>query len=353
MPNEPKDLQKNEEKESVKKKIAIDTASRTTATILFEWGKKLMPFAVWLITTIWGYLSGLSSFYYWFFGIVAFFLTSLGFYLLSFRPTNKQIEEKEKEKSAIEILEAEHKTKIDNLNKEHLNSIRNLETDYKTKLQESENKLAKYIELSNLEVEVLQEKERILKKELEDISWLIEFAKNQKQNIADFVSVEGKVIKAEHEFEGIHFTLKIVFALRIFNKSVFKITFENENDNGVGGKISFNGETFTEKKRFFEEPKIIEPLCTESIYIEQRLDRPDVNKLQSALQAYKEEFERYRDSSLVNTLNEPLIDLDELILTIKIIDDDSIKIDSDDSKKVSPPRLRTFGLKFELKQIKT
>jgi hypothetical protein len=368
MSNQPKDLQKLEEpRETFLEKTARDALSKAVAGGILA-----------VISILIALAYGAPYYLYLPLALLVFVLVLLAFFLFSFYPTNKQLKAenallkaKEEEKSAIEILKTEHQKEIKGIDEKYQKEIEELKNSKYIFLRDSDIEI-KYLKTKHQkEIETLKEGHqkqidvyeynqnlfqtrynaeiKSLKKTLEENQWLIDYSKKQAQHIYDFVSVEDRILKSDHNFDDTESSFKIIFAISIFNKSVFKITFENKI---AGGDLTFKLEPFLERKRILEPLPVIEPLCRGTLRIEQRLDKQDVAKLKSALQAYYEEVERYRHSRLEGSVIEPTINFDGLLLIIKLADDKDTIYKDTDKFSDEPPYLRMFALTFDLRQIK-
>lgn len=104
--------------------------------------------------------------------------------------------------------------------------------------------------------------------------WLHERADIQCNNISNYI----ELVEIRWCYEELETGLLVtVFALDIFNKSLFDIAIEKE----VGGLIDFDGTDLLEKKRIKNHPVTCKPAGTASITLEQRLSPSEAHLIKS------------------------------------------------------------------------
>ena len=110
---------------------------------------------------------------------------------------------------------------------------------------------------------------------LEKYKWLHERADTQSKDISNYI----ELVEIRWCYEELDTGLtRTVFALDIFNKSVFGITIEKE----VGGLIYFAGTDLLEKKSILNDPVRCKSASKASITIEQRLSPSEVHLIKTS-----------------------------------------------------------------------
>ena len=144
-----------------------------------------------------------------------------------------------------------------------------------------------------------------------EYDWLIEYAQKQEQNIALSVEIDN-VIYSKSDLEGLPY-FYIVFALNVFNKSVYPITFDDKIDN----KLIFGYEPLKLTPTFDEPPPLIKPLERGTIRINQRFEKDEAESIQRALDTFEAEWiERSQKKSGGHPIPKKF-EFKELIFTIK------------------------------------
>jgi len=153
MSNQITELQKTETKESFLEKTAKDALSKTIA-ILLSGG------IITVISILIAFVYGLPYYLYLPLGALAFCLTALGFYVFSFRPTNKrlkaEIESLKEAKEEIPLLENTDADKQAEFQKELDNQKEAYQSQLSMELQEF--RITKQKEINGLENEVSRQK---------------------------------------------------------------------------------------------------------------------------------------------------------------------------------------------------
>ena len=249
-------------------------------------------------------------------GALVCVISGLAYYFISLRPRNKRLAaENESLKTELEPLKTEHQKQLDALKEGSENETETI----KASLSDT---------LTNVQTAVKINDERIAK--LNEIGWLIELAEKQAKTISTYVIAE-EVKYSNHDFEGrSHY--KVIFVIRVSNKSVFNIAFENS----IGGWLKFNHEPFLGEKRFAETPPTIKPFETGFIRIEQRLSSTEVEMLERAMQKYENDSENYKSGGIPVASQ---IDLYDLIITVKA---------NEKFPTVLSKPLHTFNLSFDV-----
>lgn len=294
MSNQPKDLQKPEEtKESFIEKTAKDALSKTIA-ILLSGG------VIGMLSLLIAFVYGLPYYLYLPLGALAFFLVAIGFYLFSFRPTNKRLEaeisalrEESIENPSINLLapSQENETDLKNLNAKLQEEIgmRQIEYDvFRDKYDSQVNSLVK-----------IQDELDKTKLYIQENQWLFNREERQREHIENYVYLEkvDYVMTNEYGFPYIQ------FALTIFNASVYDIALEET----LGGKILFRAEPLQEQKWIDQPPPSIELNSKVVIRIHQRVSNAEI-------QFIKDGIESRRNRS---NLLPPEFQFGNLIITIK------------------------------------
>jgi hypothetical protein len=226
----------------------------------------------------------------------------------------------------LESLKEAHQKEIESLKAEHRNEIEALKAERENETEEINASLTNAV--TNVQTAVKINDERIAK--LNEIAWLIELAEKQAKTISSYVIAE-EVKYSNHDFEGrSHY--KVIFVIRVSNKSVFNIAFENS----IGGWLKFNHEPFLGEKRFAETPLAIKPFETGFIRIEQRLSSTEVEMLERAMQKYEKDCENYKSGGIPVASQ---IDLYDLIITVKA---------NEKFPTVLSKPLHTFNLSFDV-----
>lgn len=145
-------------------------------------------------------------------------------------------------------------------------------------------------------------------KKLQEYDWLLKIEKEDSENIDKRVDVQ-KVEYSDHDFEG-HPHLVIVFAITVFNKSVFSVTFENR----ISGKLLFDKKPFDEKIQFHEPPPVIKRNETGTIRIEQRLNDSEVAALKRVMERFEEQCKNNTSRGVPIPTE---IDFSNLVITVK------------------------------------
>lgn len=295
MSNQSTELQKKEEtKQSFIEKTASDTISKTISTLVA--GGIITVLSI-LVAIIYG----LPYYLYLPLGALVFFLVALGWYVISFRPTNKRLiaeieslkngkEAHSNEKETPLLENPEDKKEITRLSKE-LEEEKTLRQRAEEK-NKRDNKSTQ--ESHNRELEWRDEK-------LNKNQWLFSLAEYQAHNIEECVVVASPYVKHTQLSTQQGFT-EISFIMRVSNKSVYDIMLEGKTD----GEIFFNTMCLHHDNRIESPLQIIKPNTEVEVEISQRLSKLEVEGIKEAKEQYK------KDKKV-----EPTFYFDKLKITIK------------------------------------
>jgi hypothetical protein len=255
MSNQSKELQKVETQESLVKKTAIDTTSKTISTSIVEGGKYVIPSLVTstIGSSILGFIAGLPVYLYIPLGALVFSLMALGFYLISYRPKYQLL------LTELKSLEVTHLAEKENLISNNQIRIR---------------------EVHDVFTKALAEKEAIL---LENQN-LLSQKSHQKESIDEFVILE-RFFYCRHTRSVVPI---VIFSLDIVNKSFFHVII----DSNIGGYIVFeNLDLIMESKRFLSSTKIA-PMRTANLTFEYRLSNTEFEYIE---EIRKRDFDWYKE----------------------------------------------------------
>ncbi len=216
MSNQNTELQKTETSNSFIEKTASDTLSKTLST-LFAGG------IIAVISMVISFVYGLPYYLYLPLGALAFCFVGLGFYLFSFRPTNKLLKAeneslKEAKQETVLLESPEDKKQIESIQIEHQKEIESLNEKQREELQKR--------------TEVLESAQQDFAQLIEIAktnTWLIKLAEKQAKNISDYVKLD-KFFFCRIEEKPIP---RAVFSLYMVNKSVFDVTLESKIDGFI------------------------------------------------------------------------------------------------------------------------
>lgn len=199
-------------------------------------------------------------------GSDAMFFIAIVAFLVAMILTVNPREQQQDKKEDLAVIENEVEKRIEILNAQHQSEMGSIKARHSSEIFARE----KTFTLLNRDIDRLKEQVD----GFNQYAWLHAVVDVQAKDISNYVELVGIRWCYEELDDGLLLT---VFALDIFNKSVFDITIEKE----LGGLIDFDGTDLLDKKLIKNDSVTCKSASTASITIEQRLSPGEAHLIKS------------------------------------------------------------------------
>ena len=252
-------------------------AQGAVGSLLAQLGWVGVPAMMSSLATFAAFLAGYGPLWVIVFGAVVLLIVVVAMYLVRIQIEKRRQQLGELPTGTSQALPAVNVSAVEVEKLESL--IKELEqekTDLENSIKSNTKTIEKYgaeierLKKSNLDIDILfRERDSRLNRLNEQYGWLHEMADEQAKDVSHYLEVSVHICyhKADDHLP------RIVFAVNIYNKSVFSIAIED----AMGGNIEVGGHRLFGGKQFLYKPKI-SPSSENSLTLEQRLT-PEEDKL--------------------------------------------------------------------------